>query len=232
VLVVVQLPYERDIMRIDIPPGVSLAEAELLLSGEAADWLTSDATGCEGVGAVVILSALQPGLDRAAIRSEDKGMQVDALAVPVLNLDPHRQPVNRGRVAQFRQQGHDLAELRRVHGQVKIPVRPRLLAYESIYRPASADTRPQSVGPKSGQQIGCCLGVHDTNVRTMPRPLASDHLIRRNGRPVQGHPEAPAPWADTPCLSACIGSWLLPWQHCWQQSDHHCRPVEAEAQPH
>ena len=184
-IVLEQLPYERDIMKIDIPPGVSLAEAELLLSGEAADWLTGDATGCEDVGAVVILSALQPGLDRAAVRSEDEGMQVDALAVPILNLDPHRQPVNRGRVAQFRQESHDLAELRRVHGQVKIAVWPGLLAYESIYGPASADTRPQSADPKSGQQIGCCFGIHDINVRTMPWPLASDHLIRSSGQVVK-----------------------------------------------
>ncbi len=185
-------------MKIDIPPRVSLAEAELLLSGEAADLLTSDATGCEGVGAVVILSALQPGLDRAAVRSEDKGMQVDALAFPVLNLDPHRQPVNRGRVAQFRQEGHDFAELRRVHGQVKIPVRPGLLAYESIYSPASADTRPQSVGPKGGQQIGGCFGVHDTNVRTMPRPLASDLLIRRSMEAV--HPVRHNPYPQVNVL--------------------------------
>ena len=164
-----QLPYERDIMKINIAPGVPLTEAELLLGGEAVDGLTGDHASCEGVGGVAELSAFQTGLDGTAVLSEGEGVQVDALAVLVLNLDPHRQPVDRGRIAQFRQEGHDLAELCGIHRQVKIAVRPGLVTQERIYRPAAADTCPQPACSENGQQIGGCFGVHDVNARTMGR---------------------------------------------------------------
>ena len=89
-------------MKINATPGVPLTEAELLLGGEAVDGLTGDLAGCEGVSGIAELSAPQTGLDGTAVLSESEGVQVDALAVLVLNLDPHRQPVDRGRIAQFR----------------------------------------------------------------------------------------------------------------------------------
>ena len=89
-------------MKINATPDVPLTEAELLFGGEAVDGLTGDLASCEGVGGVAKLGALQTGLDGAAVLSESEGVQVDALAVLVLNLDPHRQPVDRGRIAQFR----------------------------------------------------------------------------------------------------------------------------------
>lgn len=88
-------------MKINVAPGVPLTEAKLLVSGEAVDGLTGDLASCEGVGGVAKLGALQTGLDGAAVLSEGEGVQVDALAPRVSNLDPHRQPVNRGRIAQF-----------------------------------------------------------------------------------------------------------------------------------
>jgi hypothetical protein len=57
-----------------------------------------------------------------------------------------------------------------------------LLAVRSKYDIRSYSDESARSGPQSGQQIGGCLGVHDTNVRTMPRLLASDHLIRRYPR--------------------------------------------------
>ncbi len=89
-------------MKINVAPGVPLTEAELLFGGEAVEGPTSDLASCEGVGGVVKFSAFQTGLDGAAVVvSEGERMQVDALAILVLYLDPHRQPVDRGRIAQF-----------------------------------------------------------------------------------------------------------------------------------
>ena len=76
---------------------------------------------------------------------------------------------NRARIAQFRQEGHDLAELCGIYRQVKIAVRPGLVTQERIYRPAAADTCPQPACSENGQQIGGCFGVHDVNARTMGR---------------------------------------------------------------
>ena len=156
-------------MKINVAPGAPLTEAELLLGGEAVDGLTGDLASGEGVGGVTKLGAFQTGLDGTAVHSEGERVQVDALAPLVGNLDPHRQPVDRGRIAQFCWEGHDLAEMCGVHRQVKIAVRPGLVAQERIYRPAATDTCPQPACSESGQQIGGCFGVHDVNARTVGR---------------------------------------------------------------
>lgn len=77
-------------MKINVAPGIPLTEAELLFGGEAVNGLTGDLASCEGVGGVAELSAFQTGLDGTTELSEGEGVQVDALAVLVLNLDPHR----------------------------------------------------------------------------------------------------------------------------------------------